>query len=114
MLDDGYIPSDADMDYFVQRHFQRLIAALRRPESGYSTWLADALAFLVDHIEYFPPENTYFDSHLYGEIIEWMRRPDSPQPPWLVDALEFLVKHVKHFPPVGDEDAYVVEYVYPH
>lgn len=114
MLDDEDISGSPDMAYFVRRHFQRLIVALRQPESDYSPWLGDAVVFLVENIESFPQTNSYFDPHLYNEVLEWIRRPDSPQSPWVANALEHLVKHVEYFPPTGDEDAYVVEYIYPH
>lgn len=108
------VPSNADMAWFVDRHYRRLIAMLRQRDSGYSPALADALSFLVDHVEYFPLEDSHFDSQLYGEIIEWMRKPVSSQPLWLADALELLVREIYCFPVVGNSDAYVVEYIYPH
>lgn len=114
MLDNRNDSGEPDLNYFVQQHFRRMIATLRQPESVYPSWLADALAFLVEHVESFPPMDSYFDPQLYGEIVEWMRRPDSPQPIWLADVLMFLVEHIESFPPTGNEDAYVVEYIYPH
>jgi hypothetical protein len=114
MLDEYKIVVQSDQSYFVKRHYQKLIRTIQEPDSDYPVWLGDALAFLVENLESFPEMNNYFDLYLYREILEWMRRPDSTQPSWLVDALEYLVKNVEYFPPPGDEDAYVVEYIYPH
>ena len=52
--------------------------------------------------------------HYFREQLRDLRRPRGEFPPWLGDALELLVDNVEAFPPPGDEDSYVVEYIYPH
>ena len=102
------------MDSFTEQHFQKLIAETGQTESRHPAWLGDALSFMVEHIEWFPPADSYFDPRVFGDIIEWARRPTSGQPLWLADALALMVEKVEHFPPAGNEDAYIVEYIYPH
>jgi hypothetical protein len=102
------------MDFFTEQHFQKLIAETGQPDSRHPAWLGDALAFMVEHSECFPPADNYFDPQTFGDIIEWMRLPTSGQPLWLADALAFMVEQIAHFPSAGNEDAYIVEYIYPH
>jgi hypothetical protein len=65
------------------------------------------------------------NSQQYLGLIEALRPQDGPSneavpcqslsyPPWLADALEFLADNIECFPITDDENAYVVEYIYPH
>jgi hypothetical protein len=106
-------PIENDANYFVEKHFQKLIGETEK-NSIYSKWLADALELLASNRDSFPLEETYFDPVVYNQITEWMKSPNSSQPSWLPDALEYLVDNIKYFPSAGDEDSYIVEYIYPH
>lgn len=61
-----------------------------------------------------PARRTFFAERYFREQLQALRRRPADCAPWLADALELLLDHVESFPPPGDEDAYVVEYVYPH
>ena len=66
------------------------------------------------------PENvtsfpkSFFAERYFQSLIRDIRQPGSGAASWLADALRLLVEHVECFPPPDDEDAYVVEYIYPH
>lgn len=59
-------------------------------------------------------EKSFLADRYYRNLVAELRKEGSGSEPWLVNALELLIDHADLFPPPSAEDAYVVEYVYPH